>query len=135
MKKLALATLMAATAFTAQAASLLDGDYVVERVVNEGRVSKPADDKLALRIEGDRIAGFAGCNRFTGPVKYQDGKIVLGPLAATMMACPDPAGNRVEGDLLQALGAVSRYGLDQANGSVVLRGGKGELVTLKRVNQ
>src|SRR6185295_11152330 len=40
-------------------------------------------------IEGSRLSGFGGCNRYTGQVAEKSpGAIVVGPLAATKMACP-----------------------------------------------
>lgn len=39
-----------------------------------------------------RVAGLAGCNRIMGSYTIRaDGSLSLGPLATTMMACPDMA--------------------------------------------
>lgn len=44
---------------------------------------------LDLSEEG-RAAGFDGCNRYFGDFRVQDGhRIEQGPMASTMMACPD----------------------------------------------
>ena len=40
--------------------------------------------------EPGRVAGRSGCNRYTGPIGVTDGRLVVGPLAMTRMACPPP---------------------------------------------
>ncbi|XZG69386.1 DUF4377 domain-containing protein [Chitinibacteraceae bacterium HSL-7] len=132
MKKLLISTLMMGMAMSVQARSLLDGDYVIERAVAGSQSVLPSDDKVALNIAGNKVSGFSGCNRFMGEVTYRDGTIKMGPLAGTRRACLNADANRTEQTVLAALGAASRFALDQTNGAVVLRGLAGELVTLKR---
>jgi heat shock protein HslJ len=36
------------------------------------------------------VFGDSGCNRFTGSYKVKGDRITIGPLASTMMACPEP---------------------------------------------
>ena len=43
------------------------------------------------RFEGGRVAGFSGCNRFTGGYTVDRDRLTIGNLAGTMMACPEPA--------------------------------------------
>ena len=46
----------------------------------------------ALRfLDGDRVSGSGGCNRFTGPASVAAGAVRIGPLASTRMACPGGA--------------------------------------------
>jgi putative lipoprotein len=40
--------------------------------------------------EPGRVAGRSGCNRYSGPIGVIDGRLVIGPLAMTRMACPPP---------------------------------------------
>ena len=62
-----------------------------------------------LRIEGEHIAGFGGCNRYMGPIRETaPGEVTIGPLAGTMMACPEPE-MELEQGFLSILGKVSRY--------------------------
>jgi heat shock protein HslJ len=62
-----------------------------------------------LRIDGEHIAGFGGCNRYMGPIRdVGPGEVAIGPLAGTMMACPEP-GMALEQGFLSVLGRVSRY--------------------------
>ncbi|GAA5786480.1 hypothetical protein GCM10007860_05320 [Chitiniphilus shinanonensis] len=116
----------------AQARSLLDGEYNLTRAVVDGRVSRPAEPGLEVRIDGDRISGHSGCNRFMGQIRYLNGNLRIGPLAGTLMACPEAGQQALERDVLAALQAAKSFGLDSARHAVVLRGGQGELVELKR---
>jgi len=62
-------------------------------------VGLPGHDSSALggakrpvtaRFEAGRISGFSGCNRFMGGYTVDRDKLVIGTLAGTMMACPEP---------------------------------------------
>lgn len=62
-------------------------------------VGLPGHDSSALgaskrpvtaRFEAGRISGFSGCNRFMGGYTVDRDKLVIGMLAGTMMACPEP---------------------------------------------
>ncbi len=70
----------------------------------------PADTKPpVIHIDRDGIRGFAGCNRFTASLKETaSGVIVVGPAAATRMACPGPEMD-LEQKFLAQLGKVNGY--------------------------
>ncbi|WP_237154222.1 META domain-containing protein [Oryzibacter oryziterrae] len=55
-----------------------------------------------LSLDGDKVTGFAGCNRLTGNADLQGSKVRFSGLATTRMACKGPA-MAVERALLQAL--------------------------------
>jgi heat shock protein HslJ len=57
-----------------------------------------------------RANGFSGCNRFMGTYALKDGKLSLGPLAGTRMACATPA-SELEGPYLDALAHIERSGV------------------------
>lgn len=40
-----------------------------------------------LSFTGDGVAGQGACNRYRGPLVERDGRLRVGPLAATRMAC------------------------------------------------
>jgi len=62
-----------------------------------------------IHFEINGVRGFAGCNRFTAPVKeVSPGVIQVGAVAATKMACP-PEQMDLEQKFLAALGKVSGY--------------------------
>ncbi len=54
----------------------------------------PADlgsEAITVRFEAGRVHGFSGCNQFSGSYSLEGGKLVIGSLGGTMMACPEPA--------------------------------------------
>ncbi|HEY5810367.1 MAG TPA: META domain-containing protein, partial [Povalibacter sp.] len=62
---------------------------------------------ITLALEGERVSGQGGCNRYMGSIRNGDGpgKIAFGPLAMTKMACEPPldaAETRYSGALQQA---------------------------------
>jgi heat shock protein HslJ len=72
-------------------------------------------DDVAVTIEfgadGRRIAGRSGCNRYTGTVSVADGRLAVGPVATTRMACP-PEQARFEAAFLAALAGAERLRRD-----------------------
>lgn len=51
------------------------------------------DRKITISVDTKegRVAGNSGCNRFTGAFKFEEtGRLKVGPIAGTMMACPEP---------------------------------------------
>jgi len=62
-----------------------------------------------LLVQADRVSGSSGCNRFFGQVTHGSyGGIAFGPLAGTMMACPEPR-MQLEQRFLDALASVRFY--------------------------
>jgi putative lipoprotein len=56
---------------------------------------------IVLQSADHRVAGSGGCNRITGTYSVEKQTIHFGPMASTMMACPNGMGT--EKDFLQAL--------------------------------
>jgi heat shock protein HslJ len=71
----------------------------------------PADVEAPLiHFAGEKLRGFAGCNRFTAPVtESKPGEIDIGAAAAEKKACPPPQ-MELEQKFLAQLDAVNRYG-------------------------
>lgn len=67
----------------------LDGTWVLTTINNEAvsdafKGNKP---NFELDFEKKTIAGYAGCNRFTGPFTLEDNVFKAGNLATTQMLC------------------------------------------------
>lgn len=82
---------------------------------------------VTLRFENGRVYGFAGCNQFSGAYTLEGTIVTIGELAATAMACPEPAMS-LERDFLASFSgalAVAILGdemtLTRPNGSTALR--------------
>lgn len=64
---------------------------------------------IFLRSRENRFQGFGGCNTFGGSYELKEGnRIRFFGIAATLMACPDPA---TETELLKALNEADNYAL------------------------
>jgi heat shock protein HslJ/uncharacterized membrane protein len=46
---------------------------------------------VTVSFEAGRVHGFSGCNQFMGSYALEGGRLVLGRLGGTMMACAEPA--------------------------------------------
>src|SRR5436305_14230813 len=53
-------------------------------------IGGPNQTPATMRIDGDKLTGFTGCNRVRGPVTASEDKVHFGSLATQRMACPDP---------------------------------------------
>lgn len=60
--------------------------------------------------DGFKASGFAGCNRFFSTVDLQPGHIKFTQPAATLMACPDMAGEEAFLDLITLVNAYEVSG-------------------------
>jgi heat shock protein HslJ len=54
------------------------------------QLSPGSSRPVTVRFEAGRVAGFSGCNTFTGSYAIDGDRVTLGRLATTMMACPEP---------------------------------------------
>ena len=99
--------------------------------VQAGAMALQAADEVTLDFAEGRIAGRSGCNRYSGAAELvaltpASGRIVLGPLIGTRMACMG-RGDRVERAVLAALGAVDGWRIE-GDGTLVLTGGAEDLI-------
>ena len=65
---------------------------------------------LVLGAEDAQAKGFSGCNQFHGRYELEGDVLKFGPLAGTMMACPD--GMDLESAFLKSLASSDRYELE-----------------------
>lgn len=76
-------------------------------------------ERLSLNfLDAGRVAGSGGCNRIVGGVSLTGEGLHFGPMASTMMACPDPLMEQ-ERRMLDALEQVMAFDLD-ARGRLLL---------------
>jgi copper homeostasis protein (lipoprotein) len=71
------------------------------------RGGQEREPHMVLASEGDRVHGFAGCNRFFGGFVRNKNTLRFSQLGSTRMACP--AGMDQEQLFLAALGRADRY--------------------------
>ncbi|MGE0597130.1 MAG: META domain-containing protein [Hyphomonadaceae bacterium] len=77
----ALAAIIAACAATPSAA--LEGAWRLESMNG----AAPIGPAPSMAFTEGRVSGNAGCNRYSGAYRQSGDRLVLGPLAATEMAC------------------------------------------------
>jgi len=82
-------------------------ETIAGRPVQGGTISS-----LSFLADG-RVAGSGGCNRFAGEIRSEDGRLQVGQLASTMMACP-PGQMDQERRFLAALETTRRLARDGA---------------------
>jgi heat shock protein HslJ len=95
--------------------SLLEGPEW--RVASIGDTAVEEEVTLAF-LPDDRVAGRSGCNRFTGGYTLTGESLRFGPLASTMMACPEPQ-MALERQFLDTLEQVSLFAIGD-DGALVL---------------
>ena len=69
---------------------------------------------IGIDAENKRVYGYSGCNRITGGIELNDktGKIELGQMASTMMACPNMELERSVLDALASVNSIKCSGKD-----------------------
>jgi heat shock protein HslJ len=72
------------------------------------------------------VTGTTGCNSYGGSYTYTDGKITIGEMRMTMMACIGPIGE-VEGRFTHAMDGATTATTD-ADGRLILDGTGGAIV-------
>ncbi len=98
------------------------------RLADIAGLELPPDLDAWLRFEGRAVWGRGGCNRFTGAFELGGEMFTIGPVAATMMACPG-ALMAAERGLFAALEATRSFDIDP-DGALVLIGPAGPVARL-----
>lgn len=95
------------------ASALIGSAWWVEDILSAGVIDR-ARTTIAFMPDG-RAAGNGGCNRFTGGYELDGDGISFGPMASTMMACPEALMNQDQ-RFHEALGEVTRWRIDVQTG-------------------
>jgi len=68
---------------------LLDTQWQLVSINGEVILAGPTGKKPSIRLSSadNTVGGFAGCNNFSAEYSEEDGKLVIGEIAMTMMAC------------------------------------------------
>jgi heat shock protein HslJ len=89
----------------------------------------PRTPAYFLNFGEQRLSGKAGCNGFGGPYEISGRTLVLGPIAATEMACPGPAMEHERRALAVLRGPLQ---LDYRDGDTLILRGPAGTITLRR---
>ncbi|MEI6363272.1 MAG: META domain-containing protein [Actinomycetes bacterium] len=113
------------------AAPAMAGDGVPAKTytqVGEYRTTTKGVPQTITFTKDGKVFGDSGCNRFTGGYTTKGNHITIGPLASTLMACPDPQMS-AEFTFMSKLQSAKTFKATATN--LKLIGSKGTL-TLKR---
>ena len=90
------------------------------------------DSGARIEFENGEASGTSGCNNFFGPYEVDGNSISIGPLGATLMACPGPLGEQEFG-FMAALGSAATYEI--SGETLTLSNGAGEVVATFKVGE
>jgi heat shock protein HslJ len=88
---------------------VLGGQFAIDQVAG---AAVPAGSTPSIAIDGQRVSGDAGCNRFTTGVSHGPTTLTFGAIAATRMACADAARAQFEQAFVALLPQLTRWRLD-----------------------
>jgi heat shock protein HslJ len=81
----------------------------------DGKAISASKAFIEINNEKTRFTGHSGCNRMFGGMEVADGKLTIGPIGSTKMACLDADGD-IESSFLSQLGRVNAL---RQNGEVL----------------
>lgn len=96
----------------------------VATMINAKPVIEPG--RVTLSVSDERVSGRAGCNQYAGPVEFGAGKLKVGSLISTKMACMADGVMQQESVYLTTLQAARSYTI-QGDRLVVSTPSGGEL--------
>ena len=76
---------------------------------------------VVFDAEGNRVSGFAGCNRYSGGYSLTGNALRFGSIASTKMACDNSA---TEDEMMLALASIQKYSLE--GNKLILQGADGK---------
>jgi heat shock protein HslJ len=113
---------------SAEPANQLSGTSWKLTAIGDQPIAGGVEATMAFGGDG-QATGSGGCNTFNGPYAVDGMSIKIGPLAATMMACPEPQ-MTVEASYFAALDKVTTWQVPQdvpiTQGPLVLAGPGGQ---------
>jgi putative lipoprotein len=120
----------AAAAAPAAAGSLPGGTWWLVAIQRPGAAEEPitGSERHSIQFADGRLSGLGGCNRYTGGYQEPEpGKLKVSPMAATLMACPEPS---IESEFLRAVGSATSY--EVRGDKLLLSYGDGGVLTFAR---
>ncbi|WP_250433353.1 META domain-containing protein [Hanstruepera flava] len=107
-----------------QSPKTLDGEFSIHQI--NGSKTSLTDLTVSFNDSLKTIAGYSGCNRFSGTYETTGNTLKIGPLASTKMACT-PDRNTVETQFLNLLNEINTY--EYLDGELILKTGNKTAIT------
>ena len=129
-KMIALILILATTGVASASDSALTGKWMIESVKDIDSVDSSKTELVVLEDGG--VAMTVGCNRMRGNPTIEGSMIEFGPIAGTLMACPEPL-DLLEKQFQEALEATRSYAIEPSGKVLVFFDADGEpLIRLVR---
>jgi len=108
------------------------GDYRLNDIwaletINQEKPGISKVPNIEFNLKEQRVSGFGGCNRITGPITINEENIEIGNLVATKMACPNM---EMENQFLKAMTGKS-FKFELGNNQLILSSEETELLFRK----
>jgi len=71
---------------------ILDGKWFIKEAMGtkiDSELFATKQPVMIINVEKEIVAGNDGCNSFQGKIKVEKDKMTFGPMAGTLMACPN----------------------------------------------
>ena len=117
------------SASSATSSGISDRDWEVTMLGGRAAPTGAGGRRATLRLDSanGRVAGFAGCNRYSGTFKLDGASLTFGPAVSTKMACAE--GMQLEQSFLGVLPSVTRF--EAKDGVLTLHGKSGPVAQLR----
>lgn len=84
--------LVLAGSFAASSQTLPEGKWKLTSYSFKQKIAYPIDSlNVTMNVKDGRLGGRSGCNVYGGSFTIDEGKLKVGPVVSTMMACEEPA--------------------------------------------
>ena len=112
--------MLAACATTASPPPALEGTRWRLTSADGGPLALPEAQQVTAEFSADRIAGYGGCNQYSGSYTREGDTLTIAPVVATKRGCMGP-GNEIEQAWFALLAEPVQVARD--GDALVLRGG------------
>ncbi len=86
--------------------AIVQNDWLAKNIAGD---PVPTPERVTLSFANGRVSGRGGCNQYSGPVEYGNGRMKIGPIISTKMACLEDGLMQLESKYLGALQTAESY--------------------------
>lgn len=84
---------LSACATAPESAPKLDGTQWALATADQGELASLNGGGITLSFSADQLAGYSGCNQYSASYSLSEGRLSVGPVAATKRLCPGEGSN------------------------------------------
>ena len=90
---------------------IIQNDWLAQSIAGD---PVPNPERVTLSFANGRVSGRGGCNQYSGPVEYGNGRMKIGPIISTKMACLENGLMQLESKYLGALQTAESYSVSSS---------------------